>query len=150
MNPDFYKRVCKGRLEPVLENIKVMHEAGIHLEITNLVITDLNDSDEDFEKLTEFVASISESIPLHFSAYYPTYKMSNPPTSLDRLLRAYEIARKKLNYVYLGNVRLPEKSDTFCPNCGQKLISRDGYTTLVLGLNKGICTKCGFKTGIIE
>ncbi|UCD95695.1 MAG: AmmeMemoRadiSam system radical SAM enzyme [Candidatus Zixiibacteriota bacterium] len=150
MKPKFYKTVCKGKLEPVLENIREFHEAGVWLEITNLVITDLNDSDDDFKRLVDFVAAISPRIPLHFSAYYPTHKMRNPPTPLDRLLRAFDIASEKLDYVYLGNVRLPGKSDTFCPKCRERLVGRDGYNIDVLGLGGGKCTQCGFDTGIAQ
>jgi len=149
MRPDFYKKVCKGKLEPVLDNIRRFHEAGVKIEITNLIITGLNDSDDDFEKLTDFVADISKRIPLHFSAYYPTYKMNHPPTSLDRLLRAKKIADRKLNYVYLGNVRIPDGSDTFCPECGARLISRSGYHIDILGLGGGNCVHCGHNLNIV-
>lgn len=150
MEPKFYKKVCKAKLEPVLENIKRFYDAGVRIEITNLVITDLNDSDSDFEVLTDFVAGISPKIPLHFSAYYPTYKMNNPPTRVDRLLRAFEIASQKLDYVYIGNVMLEDKSDTFCPGCKERLISRNGYSVRILALDKGKCTACGYDTGIIQ
>lgn len=150
MNPRFYKRVCKGKLEPVLENIRAFFEAGVKIEITNLIITDMNDSSEDFEQLTDFVAGISPRIPLHFSAYYPTHKMKNPPTTMESMLQAFEIASKKLDYVYLGNVRLPDKSDTFCPNCGERLIRRNFYDVEVLALRQGKCMGCGHDTGIIQ
>jgi pyruvate formate lyase activating enzyme len=150
MKPDFYKKICKGKLEPVLENIKEFYKAGVKIEITNLVITDLNDSDADFEQLTDFVAALSPHIPLHFSAYYPTYKMDKPPTSLERLNRAYEIASKKLHYVYLGNIRLPDRSDTFCPKCKTRLICRHGYDIEILNLDLGKCTNCGHDTQIVQ
>lgn len=150
MQPGFYKRICKAKLEPVLKNIRTLYDHGIKLEITNLVIPGLNDSDEDFEKLSDFVADISNKIPLHFSAYYPTYKMDNPPTPGSTLLRAYEIAGKKLEYVYLGNVRLLGKSDTFCPDCGEKIISREGYRVEIVSLAGGKCGRCGYSTGIVQ
>jgi pyruvate formate lyase activating enzyme len=150
MKSKFYKTVCKGKLEPVLENIKRFHEAGVWIELTNLVITDLNDSDDDFRKLVDFIAGISPRIPLHFSAYYPAHKMTKPPTSPERLLRAFDIASERLDYVYLGNVRLPDKSDTFCPECGERLVRRDGYYIKVLGLDGGKCSQCGYDTGIIQ
>ncbi len=150
MRPGFYKRVCKAKLDPVLENIKTLYDGGIKLEITNLVIPGLNDSEEDFEILADFIDGISSEIPLHFSAYYPTYKMDNPPTPVSTLLHAYDIARGKLKYVYLGNVRLFEKSDTFCPGCGEKLISRDGYRVATLSLTGGKCDCCGYSTGIVQ
>lgn len=150
MKPEFYKKVCKGKLEPVLNNIKLFYRAGVKIELTNLVITGLNDSDDDFEKLSSFVASVSPQIPLHFSAYYPTYKMNNPPTPLSSLMRAYEIASEKLDFVYLGNVRIPDRSDTFCPKCHERVISRNGYYVKILMLEKGKCKNCGHDLGIIQ
>jgi pyruvate formate lyase activating enzyme len=150
MKPKFYKKVCKGRLEPVLKNIKRFFEAGVKIEITNLVITDLNDSHDDFEQLTDFVAGLSRQIPLHFSAYYPTYKMQRPPTPIESLLTAFDIASKKLDFVYLGNVSLPDKSDTFCPSCRTILIRRHGYTTEIVNLKQGKCGECGRETGIVQ
>lgn len=149
MKPQFYKTVCKGKLEPVLKNIRRFHEAGVHLEITNLVIPGLNDTTADFEALTDFVTSISPSLPLHFSAYYPTFKMKNPPTPVSTLMLAYEIASKKLDYVYLGNVNIPDRSDTFCPKCHARLISRRGYSTSVVNFDRGSCAACGHQTGIV-
>ncbi|SYZ73650.1 conserved hypothetical protein [Candidatus Zixiibacteriota bacterium] len=148
MKPRFYRTVCKGKLEPVLNNIRRFYEAGVHLELTNLVIPGLNDEDSDFETLTDFIFEISSAIPLHFSAYYPTFKMRNPPTPPETLMRAREIALRKLQYVYLGNVRVPEGSDTFCPNCRACLIKREGYSTVVVGLTGGKCDKCGYETGV--
>jgi pyruvate formate lyase activating enzyme len=149
MSPKFYKRICKGRLEPVLENIKCFYEAGVKIEVTNLVIPDLNDSRRDFEQITDFVAGISDKIPLHFSAYYPTHKMSNPPTPPTTLLQAYDVAVKKVKYVYLGNVHLPDKSDTFCPNCGTKVIERSGYRTEKIAFENGKCTNCSYDLEIV-
>jgi pyruvate formate lyase activating enzyme len=148
MKPQFYKTICKGKLEPILDNVRQFYAAGVHIELTNLVITDLNDSDTDFELLTDFVASISRQIPLHFSAYYPTYRMKNPPTSTARLIRAYEIARAKLDYVYLGNVDIPDKLDTFCPACKTRLIHRRGYNIEILGLENGKCKECSHEINI--
>jgi len=150
MRPEFYRRVCKGKLEPVLETIKGLYEAGVHLELTNLVITGLNDSREDFELLTYFIADISPRIPLHLSAYYPTYKMDRPPTSPSRLMEAYEIASEKLDFVYLGNVMLPGKSDTICPNCGRTAIKREGYRIDLSGLHDGRCAGCGGDLNLVR
>jgi len=148
MKEEFYKKVCKGRLEPVLNNIRRFYDAGVHLEITNLVIPGMNDSDTDFGALTDFVAGISPRIPLHFSAYYPAFKMRLPATPIQSLLRAHTIASRKLDYVYLGNVNLPDMSDTFCPKCRARLIRRRGYKIEVTGLENGQCTGCGFEIGI--
>jgi pyruvate formate lyase activating enzyme len=149
MSPEFYKKICKGRLEPVKNTIESIFKAGKHLEVTNLVIPGLNDSVSDFERLTDFVAGMSDHIPLHFSAYYPTYKMNRPRTPAETLLKAYEIASRKIKFVYLGNVNIPGKSDTICPGCGEILIKRDYYNVEIRGLSKNRCSGCGYETGIV-
>ncbi|MBU4304436.1 MAG: AmmeMemoRadiSam system radical SAM enzyme [Candidatus Omnitrophica bacterium] len=104
MDDDFYKKICKGTLYPVLETIKRAKDA-CHVELTNLVIPTLNDSDEHFERLTDWVFdNTGADTPLHFSRYFPCYELNLPPTPKETLQRAYNIARKKLNFVYLGNV----------------------------------------------
>ncbi len=150
MRADFYKKICKGKLEPVLHNIKRVAQSGVHLEVTNLIIPTLNDSDKDLNDLADFVASISDMIPLHFSAYRPDYKLHIPATPMKTMLRAQEIARKRLKYVYLGNVLLEGGSNTLCPSCNNPLIRRNGFHTSVVGLREGRCVACGFETGIIQ
>jgi len=119
---EFYSKICNGSLKPVLETIKTASKQ-CHIEITNLVITDENDSKEQINNLVNFVAEVNPNIPLHFSRYYPTYKMENPPTSVSTLEKAKEIAEKKLKYVYLGNV--VTERNTYCPSCDHLLIRRD-------------------------
>jgi pyruvate formate lyase activating enzyme len=143
MKESFYKKVCKSKLEPVLETCRAARAAGIHLEITNLVIPTLNDSAGDVEKLVGFVAGLGVEVPLHFSAYFPCYRMTIEPTPLSTLLHAREIAEKELHYVYLGNVRAAEGSNTRCPKCGNLLVKRDGYHTSVTGIENGACGNCG-------
>ncbi len=150
IRPDFYKKICKGKLEPVLENIRTMAESGVHLEITNLLIPGANDSDKDIEDLVDFVASVSDKIPLHFSAYHPDYKLTLPPTPLETMLRARNIALKSLKYVYLGNVSVSDGSDTLCPGCGELLVRRDRFFASVLGLAGSRCSQCNLDTGIVQ
>ncbi|MDD5680390.1 MAG: AmmeMemoRadiSam system radical SAM enzyme [Candidatus Omnitrophica bacterium] len=101
----FYKKYCLGKLKPVLENTKRAAEKGVHVEITNLIIPTLNDSKEAIETFVDWIfRSLGPETPLHFSRYFPCYKMSLPPTPLSTLEMAKEIADKKLKYVYLGNV----------------------------------------------
>lgn len=150
MRPDFYKQVCKGKVEPVLNNIKKIAASKTHLELTNLIIPQKNDSDEDLNELVDFIADISESIPLHFSAYHPDYKMNIPPTPLETILRAKSIAQKKLKYVYVGNIVTKDGANTYCPECHNLLIQRTGYTTEIIGLENSKCTSCQFETGIIH
>ncbi len=94
----------------------------------SLLVTGLNDSPDEIERLTDWIASLDRDIPLHFSRYFPNYKTDLPATPLEKLIEAREIARKKLSYVYIGNAQLPGASDTFCPNCGDEVISRIGYS----------------------
>ncbi|PKM90593.1 MAG: AmmeMemoRadiSam system radical SAM enzyme [Firmicutes bacterium HGW-Firmicutes-12] len=99
----FYQKVCGGRLSPVLSNARIFAE-NCHLEITTLLIPDLNDSVEEIEKLTTFIAEIDKNIPLHLTRYFPNYELQKPSTSLDILYKAKEIADKYLAEVYLGNI----------------------------------------------
>jgi pyruvate formate lyase activating enzyme len=149
MDPEFYHRICKSKLEPVLATCRAAKAAGIHVEITNLVIPTLNDSDELIGKLVGFVAGLGRDVPLHFSAYFPTYKMTIEPTPPASLLRAREIAREKLDYVYLGNVATSDGSNTDCPQCGNRLITRRGYGTTIAGITNGNCGKCGRKVDVV-
>ena len=138
MNDNFYKKICNGKLKPVLKNIKTVSKS-CHLEITNLVITDENDAEKQISKLVDFIAEIDPNIPLHLSRYYPIYKMKNPPTSIKTLQKAKKIADQKLNFVYLGNV-ISEK-DTICPKCEEIAIQRDFKTTN----QNGKCPNCGYQ-----
>lgn len=147
---DFYLKMCKAKIEPVLENIKTMVASGIHVELTNLIIPGKNDSDDDIADLVDFVASVSDMVPLHFSAYHPNYKLDIEPTPVETMLRAREIAIKKLKYVFLGNIALTDYSDSNCPNCGALLVKRSMYNSSVVGVDNGRCTNCGFETGIIQ
>ncbi len=150
IRPDFYLRVCKGRIAPILENIKLTAASPVHLEVTNLIIPGLNDSDEDLAGLVDFIASVSDMIPLHFSAYRPDYKMDIPSTPNDTMLRAWQIAIKKLKYVYLGNVALDGYADTYCPRCRNPLVRRSWYRAEVTGLDGDRCGQCGFATRIVR
>lgn len=102
---EFYQRLCKAKLKPVLDSIERVHKAGIHLEITTLVIPGENDSDEELKNIAQFIASVSKKIPWHISRFFPQYKLVyRPITPMTTLERAYKIGKKYLDYVYLGNV----------------------------------------------
>lgn len=149
MDPEFYRKICKSRLEPVLETCRAAREAGIHIEITNLVIPTLNDSDELFGRLVDFVYGLGPEVPLHFSAYFPAYKMTIGPTPLSALLRARDIAVRKLYYVFLGNVALADGSHTYCPQCGNLLVERRGYAVTVKGIEEKRCDRCGRAVDVV-
>lgn len=105
MDDEFYRRFCTGRVKPVLATCESASKAGVHIEITNLVIPTLNDSDENFRALSDFVCqSLGSETPVHFSRYRPCFRMQIPPTPVDTLYRARDIAKKNLRYVYLGNI----------------------------------------------
>lgn len=138
MDNEFYKNKCGGKLEPVLDTIRSVW-GNCHLEITNLLITDFNDNNEQIFQLVDFIASISSEIPLHFSRYFPNYKLNKPPTPLERMQQAKLIAQEKLYYVYLGNMITDNK--TLCPKCGETLIDR--RYEFNCRIENGRCFHCG-------
>jgi len=143
----FYKEVCGARLQPVLENLRLMRQLGIWVEITTLVIPTLNDSDKEFEEIAQFIVSLGPEVPWHISAFYPTYKMLNLPRApASRLHRAREIGlRAGLQYVYCGNIPGEEGEDTFCPHCGLKVIERVGFRVVKNEVIRGECRQCQTK-----
>jgi pyruvate formate lyase activating enzyme len=139
---DFYKKIVGGKLKPVLETIKeISKRKDITLEVTTLVIPGYNDSDDEIEKLTDWLSGVSKNIPYHLSAYYPMYKFKAPPTQVSTLKRLKKIAEKRLNYVYLGNVS--GESSSYCKNCNALLVQRLGYHIKVVNYKDGKCTSCG-------
>ena len=146
---DFYKKYIGGKLAPVLRTIEeVSRHREIILEVTTLVIPGHNDSDEEMERLTDWLSSLRRDIPYHLSAYYPMYKFTAPPTPYSTLERLRDIAVKKLDYVYLGNVRAD--SNTYCPSCSALLIERRGYSIRVRSYKDGKCTSCGTAVPIVR
>ena len=150
-NAKFYKEVCGNiDIEGVKDSIAYFHKKKVHQEITNLVVPGYNDKEEDFKETAEFVAGLSPMIPLHFTRFWPNYKMQHlPPTGIEKLHLAKQVAEKAgLKYVYIGNVS--EDESTKCPNCGAILIKRAGFASETVGLGKnGKCLKCKAETGII-
>ena len=141
----FYQKYCQGSLAPVLRTIEIAKSYS-HIEITNLIIPGLNDQEEEIKGLVNWVASQGENIPLHFSRYFPCYKMNIEATPISTLYKARDIAQKKLKYVYIGNIWDDEANTTYCGNCKRVLIKRTGYNIINLGLDKdGKCKFCGEK-----
>ncbi|OGC89583.1 MAG: AmmeMemoRadiSam system radical SAM enzyme [candidate division Zixibacteria bacterium RBG_16_53_22] len=143
IRPDFYRKICKGKLQDVQRTIGIALELGVHLELTNLIIPGLNDTDDEIKELVDWVAGLNPSIPLHFSRYFPHYKIDLPPTPGERLLFAYDTAKLRLKYVYVGNIIGLGDTDTNCQKCGNALVKRNGYETDISGLNGPNCAKCG-------
>lgn len=145
MKDTFYQKLCgvKG-VGPVLETIKLAHKLNIHIEITNLLIPGWNTSEVQIAELCRWLADLDKKIPLHFSRYFPVYKMSVEPTPVEVLEAAYGIGKKEgLEYVYLGNVQVG-KENTHCPSCNALIIEREPGKRVKQNLNKGKCTKCGY------
>jgi len=149
MDDMFYRKICKARLEPVLASIHHLRAAGVHVEITNLVIPGYNDTDDQIDELVHFVAALGRSVPLHFSGYHPAWRMTAPPTPPETLLRARDRALRRLDHVYLGNLPLAEGRDTVCPDCGTVAVERRGYRTEVHLDEGAACTGCGRRLPLV-
>ena len=145
-NDKFYLKEIGGKKEVVMRTIKMAYEAGIHVEVTTLVIPGKNDDLEELEEEFKWLASIDENIPLHLSRYFPNYKYTIPPTPPEKLIEIYKIAKKYLNFVYIGNLWDPEYETTVCPKCGSVVIKRSGYEIDASGMDEeGRCKVCGFQ-----
>ncbi len=145
---DFYHRVCAGSLQPVLDTLAyVANQTGVWLEITTLLIPDLNDSDHEIAAMAKWIVdNLGPSIPHHFTAFHPDYKMRDRPrTPPESLTRAREIALEVgERYVYTGNVHDAQGQTTYCHVCGEVLIERDWYRLGAWRLDDaGHCMSCG-------
>nr|VFK57963.1 MAG: pyruvate formate lyase activating enzyme [Candidatus Kentron sp. TC] len=146
----FYKKLCSGRLQPVLDTLRYLKkETRVRFELTTLLIPGLNDAEQEIDAMTSWVVeNLGPSIPMHFTAFHPDYRMRDrSPTPLDTLRRAREIAfGNGVRYAYTGNVHDPEGQSTYCHHCGVRLIGRDRYTITDWNLTDGgYCANC--KTG---
>jgi pyruvate formate lyase activating enzyme len=144
---DRHYRQLGGRIGPILDTIRWLHDAGVWLEIVTLLIPGFNDSDDELRRLTEFLAGVSSEIPWHVTAFHKDYKMSDPAdTTAEDLLRAAEIGKQAgLHFVYAGNLpgRVGDLENTRCSHCGYTLISRYGYYIEEYSLTaSGCCPKC--------
>jgi pyruvate formate lyase activating enzyme len=145
---NFYHRVCAGHLDAVLDTLEYLrHETNVWFEITTLLIPTHNDSDEEIDAETQWIAEhLGPDVPLHFTAFHPDYKMRDlPPTPRATLSRARRIARANgLHFVYTGNVHDSEGGTTYCPGCGASVVVRDWYVLNRYELtDRGTCRSCG-------
>jgi pyruvate formate lyase activating enzyme len=144
----FYRKLTLSRLEPVLDTLRwLVHDSNIWIEITNLLIPGENDSNTEIERLTKFIAEeLSKTIPLHFSAFHPDYKMLDTPTTpVSTLKNSYSIARNNgLLYVYTGNIPVFDYKCTYCPNCRKSIIERKYYLVTDQHLKGDKCGNCGY------
>jgi pyruvate formate lyase activating enzyme len=144
---DFYHRVCLGRLDPVLETLQYLrHQTSVWVEITNLLIPGVNDSDAEISAMTRWVAGeLGPDVPVHFTAFHPDFKMRNrPPTPLATLARARRIALSNgIRYAYTGNTHDITGQSTHCHHCGELVIERDWYRLGAYQLSaQGRCMNC--------
>ncbi|HEY3388072.1 MAG TPA: radical SAM protein, partial [Prolixibacteraceae bacterium] len=141
----FYKSITNSRLAPVKKTISRIAASQKHLEITNLVIPGMNDNYSEFEEMVRWIAAeAGDRTVLHISRYFPNFQMQIASTPINILLDLYEIAKKHLKYVYLGNVFDIARDTTYCDRCSNTLIVREPGRTMISGLDKlGNCTKCG-------
>lgn len=141
----FYKQVCKARLAPVLENVRLMHELGVWVEVTTLIIPGWNDSADELRDIARFIKGVDPAIPWHVTAFYPTFKMlDRPPTPVTSLKKAREIGFEEgLRFVYEGNIPGEGGENTLCPSCNAELINRYGFRVMENRLTNGQCGTCG-------
>jgi len=151
---DYYKRLCKARLQPVLDTIRhIANETGIWMEITTLLVPGENDSDDELKALADFIVNeAGPDVPWHISRFHPQYKyLDSVSTPLKALERAEEIGKAAgLHYVYLGNVPGSKSESTFCYSCGRMLIERVGYRILANHVVNSCCPDCGEKIAGFE
>jgi len=140
-----YRKLMGGKLEPVLESCRLMKKMGIWLEITTLIVPDVNDDPKELEELATFIyEDLGADTPWHLSRFFPHYKMKDrAPTEESLLYQTKEMGQRiGLNYIYIGNVY--GDNNTYCKNCEHKLISRTGYSTRLFGLDENAkCENCG-------
>ncbi|MBD3295740.1 MAG: AmmeMemoRadiSam system radical SAM enzyme [Candidatus Omnitrophica bacterium] len=140
-----YADICEARLEPVLESIRLLKKAGIWVEVTTLVVPGLNDSDEELSSIASFIAGVSREIPWHVSRFHPDYQYdavgATPAATIEKAVNTGR--GKGLKYIYPGN--MGAVSDTVCPSCGEKLLSRDLFSTEIFPAfgEDGKCGSCG-------
>lgn len=142
---NIYLKLNAGKLQPVLETLKILKEYGVWLEITNLIVPSWTDNLEMIKHMCVWLADNGfENYPLHFSRFSPLYKLTQlPATPLDTLMKARQIAMENgLNYVYIGNVPGKGFENTFCPACKNMVVERRGYSILSMDIIEGKCRHC--------
>jgi len=150
MDEGFYHKLCKGMGWPARRTVEIAAEQ-CHVEITVLIIPGENDSDENLEAIFDWAASVNEQMPVHLSRYHPAYKFNAPPTSAETLRRAWELARQRLEFVYVGNIVMDGTTDTQCPQCQATVVSRSGFGSRTEQLTEdGRCGNCGAQLNIIK
>ena len=142
---EFYNKIPLGRLQPVLDTIKMIKERKVWMELVNLIVPTLNDSKDDVARLIDWtVENVGVDVPLHFSKFWPQYQLKNlPPTPEETLDMAWQMAKKKgVHYAYIGNIPAHDGNNTYCTKCRKLLIKRIGYDVLENNVVSGKCASC--------
>jgi pyruvate formate lyase activating enzyme len=145
---EFYTHASSAQLAPVQRTLKIIKDEKKWLEIVNLLIPTLNDNSDDIKRMCIWIKEeLGDNVPLHFSRFFPNYKLTNmPATPIQSLEKAYRIAKDTgLQYVTIGNVPGHEFNSTFCPSCGKKIIHRVHFQVLENNIENGKCKFCGYK-----
>lgn len=145
---DTYARLNAGKLQPVLNTLKILKEEGVWVEASNLVIPKCSDNFDMIKRMCEWLAKNGfHDHPLHFIRFFPMYKLTDvPPTPFETMVKAREIAQSLgFNYVYIGNVPGASTENTVCPTCKKPVIQRKGFTVIANHLEHGKCKVCGQK-----
>lgn len=143
---DFYRNVCGAELRPVLNSIRQIAKSGIHLEIVNLMVPTLNDSDKMMHGLVDWIlGEIGPDVPIHFTRFHPDYQLQHlPPTPVATLERSRNYAMSKgIHYAYIGNVPDHPGNHTYCPKCGKAVLRRNSFFVTEMNLAQGNCRFCG-------
>lgn len=142
---DTYKSLCDWEIRDVLNTVRNTYEKGVHIELNYLVIPGYNDSEEEVRTFCGWVAKdLSPDIPVHFGRFHPDYEMRDVPmTPVESLLRCRDIGMEcGLNFVYVSNILLDEADDTTCPDCGEVVVRRLGYSSNIVALDGDRCAMC--------
>jgi pyruvate formate lyase activating enzyme len=143
----YYRDIVAGELKPVLDTLELLRKLDIWTEIVYLVVPTLNDSDRELRELSKWIVDrLGSDVPVHFTRYYPQYKLQNlPPTPVKTLERARNIAISEgIHFVYVGNVPNHPGEHTYCPSCGIRLIKRHGYWIQENKIRNNTCPECKY------
>lgn len=141
---DFYKKISKAKLKPVLDTILYLKNNNVWVEVTTLIVSGLNDKESELKDIAKFIKSVSSDIPWHISRFHPSYKyLEAPATSIKILHKAYEIGKEVgIKYIYTGNIPGDEAENTFCSECKKNIIERVGFHVGKIHLKQGKCEFC--------
>ncbi|MBU0536560.1 MAG: AmmeMemoRadiSam system radical SAM enzyme [Nanoarchaeota archaeon] len=144
-NEEFYVKGCGAKLQPVLDALRIMKKTDTWIELTNLLIPTKNDDMKEIKQMCEWIVSeLGPETPLHFSRFFPMYKLKNlMPTPAETLSQAKEIALKSgLKFVYVGNISTEKDQNTYCPKCGKLVVARSGFGIVSNNIRNNACNYC--------